>query len=154
MAKRAIVLAAGTAAVALLSTAAVAQQVPIIQPGAPGAAVEVLTPAEAARIANTGFTQADIAFMQMMIVHHDQAVEMAALAPSRTNNPELLKIAGRITASQKDEMAFMRDWLAARGAPVAMNHAGMSGHAMDHGSTMKGMATPACPVITWIMARR
>ena len=145
IAKRAIVLAAGTAAVAWLATAsaAMAQQVPIIQPGAPGATVKVLSPAEAARIANTGFTQADIAFMQMMIAHHNQAVEMAALAPSRTNNPELLKIAGRITASQKDEMAFMRDWLSARGAPVAVNHAGMAGHAMDHRSMMKGMATPA-----------
>ena len=50
---------------------------------------------------------------------------MAALAPSRTNNPQLLTIAGRITASQKDEMRFMRDWLKARGAPAAMP-------AMDH----------------------
>ncbi|MDQ3144569.1 MAG: DUF305 domain-containing protein, partial [Pseudomonadota bacterium] len=149
--KRAIFLAAGTAAAAWMSmaTAATAQQVPIVQPGAPGAAVRVLSPAQAAQIANTRFSPADIAFMQMMIVHHNQALQMATLAPSRTNNPALLTVAGRITTSQKDEMAFMRDWLAARGAPAqmaAMDHGTMAmpGHAMDHGGpAMKGMATPA-----------
>ncbi|MDQ3077799.1 MAG: DUF305 domain-containing protein, partial [Pseudomonadota bacterium] len=132
-----------------MATAAAAQQVPIVQPGAPGAAVRVLSPAEAGQIANTGYTAADVAFMQMMIVHHNQALQMATLAPSRTNNPALLTVSGRIIASQKDEMTFMRDWLTARGAPVqmaAMNHGAMAmpGHAMDHGGpAMKGMATPA-----------
>ena len=73
-------------------------QVSIVQPGVPGAEVRVISPAEASRIANTGFTAADIGFMQMMIVHHEQAVTMAALAPSRTNHPQLLSVAGRITA--------------------------------------------------------
>ncbi len=57
---------------------------------------------------------------------------MAALAPTRTNNPQLLTVAGRITASQKDEARFMRDWLRAarrsRWPPAAMDHAAM-GHA-------------------------
>ena len=145
MTKRALYLTAGTAAAAWISilSPALAQQVSIVQPGAPGAAVRLLTPAEAARIADTRFTAADIAFMQMMIVHHNQAVEMAKLAPSRTNYPQLLTVAGRILASQKDEMQFMRDWLSARGAPVApasMADHQMMGHA---GPTMKGMATPA-----------
>ena len=161
MTKRALYLSAGTALAAWASTfsPALAQPVSIVQPGAPGSAVRVITPTEAARIANTRYTPADVAFMQMMIVHHNQAVEMAALAPSRTNNPQLLTVAGRITASQKDEMKFMRDWLVQRGAPVAMDHAAMgqtmpmSHPAMDHqmpGMTgmagmpaMKGMATPA-----------
>jgi len=154
MTKRALMLTAGTAVLACLplAGAASAQPVSIVQPGAPGTPVRIITPAEAARIAETGFTAADIAFMQMMVVHHQQAVDMAALAPSRTNNPQLLTVAGRITAAQKDEMQFMRDWLRARGAPVtmpaiataAMDHAAI-GHMMPgHGvPAMKGMATPA-----------
>ena len=130
--------------------APVAAQVSIVQPGAPGSVPRVLTPAEASRIANTGFTPADLGFMQMMIVHHEQAVTMAALAPSRTNHPQLLAVAGRITASQKDEAKFMREWLTQRGAPLvmnaadhmAMNHAAM-GHVMTGGPSMKGMASPA-----------
>ncbi|MCY7398129.1 MAG: DUF305 domain-containing protein [Sphingomonas bacterium] len=154
MTKRASMLTAGTAiaAVFLLAGPASAQPVSIVQPGAPGTPVRVITPAEAARIANTRFTAADIAFMQMMVVHHNQAVEMAALAPSRTKNPQLLTVAGRITASQKDEMRFMREWLTARGAPLAMpamDHAAMGHGAMGQPAmgtgvpTMKGMATPA-----------
>src|SRR4051812_41121222 len=106
-------LTAGTAIAACLSLAGpvAAQPVSIVQPGAPGAPSTVISAAQAARIANTRFSPADIAFMQMMIVHHNQAVDMAALAPRRTNNVELLTIAGRINAAQQDEMKFMRDWL-------------------------------------------
>ncbi len=131
-------------------SAPAAAQVTIVQPGVPGAAVRVISPAEASRIANTGFTAADVLFMQMMIVHHEQAVTMAALAPSRTNHPQLLAVAGRITASQKDEAKFMRDWLTHRRQPLVMsaadhammNHAAM-GHTMIDTLSMKGMATPA-----------
>ena len=164
MTKRALLLTTGTAIAASLAlhAAALAQPVSpappvsIVQPGAPGAQVRVITAAEAARIADTRFTPADIAFMQMMSVHHNQAVQMAALAPSRTNNPQVLTVASRITAAQKDEMAFMRAWLRARNAPLAMpamDHA-MMGHDMSAmpgmpmpmnagAPTMKGMATSA-----------
>jgi len=145
--KRALYLTAGTLAATWLAALApaIAQQVPIVQPGPPGSTVRLLSPAEAARIADSRFTAADIAFMQMMIVHHNQAVAMAALAPSRTNRPELLTISGRISASQKDEMRFMRDWLADRRAPataaaMVADHMAAGHHA---GHMMKGMATPA-----------
>ncbi len=153
MTKRTLMLAAGTAIAVCLPLAgqAHAQGVSIVQPGAPGAPVRIISPAEAARIAGSRFTAADVAFMQMMIVHHNQAVEMAALAPSRTKNPQLLTVAGRITASQKDEMRFMRDWLSARGASLTMPPmpamAGMDHNAMGHSMggmpAMKGMATSA-----------
>ena len=155
MTKRVSMLTAGTAIAAclFLTTAASAQPVSIVQPGVPGTPAKVITPAEAARIANTRHTAGDIAFMQMMVVHHDQAVEMAALAPSRTKNPQLLTVAGRISASQKDERRFMTDWLRERGAaltmPAGMDHAAMGHAAMGHGAVvegpprMKGMATPA-----------
>ncbi|HXG99694.1 MAG TPA: DUF305 domain-containing protein [Sphingomicrobium sp.] len=141
-------LTAATAIATCLPFTPAFAQVSIVQPGAPGAPVKVIAPSEASRIANSRFTPTDIAFMQMMIIHHQQAVDMAALVPSRTHNPQLLTIAGRITASQKDEVRFMRDWLSARGAPPVMQAKGHHGpdHAsMGHSemSLMKGMASPA-----------
>ena len=124
------------------STIAAAQQAPIIQPGAPGAKNTVLKAEDATKLAGTTFAPADARFMQMMIPHHAQASELAALVEARTSNPDIIAIAGRINAGQSDEIAFMRDWLAARGQPAAaaMEHmAGMS-HA-EHMASM-GMATP------------
>jgi len=115
-----------------------AQEAPILQPGAPGQPTRTLAAEEATRLANTAFSPADVAFMQAMIVHHQQAVDMAALVEERTNNPDIVAIAGRIDASQKDEIGFMTEWLRERSRDVAM--AGM-GHAHHH-EAMKGMATP------------
>jgi len=127
----------------LLSTAttALAQQAPIVLPGAPGAAPRVIDEDEATRLSDTRFSPADVKFMQDMIVHHQQAVDLAALVEGRSNNSDIVAIAGRIDASQADEIAFMREWLAERGQPTAMqHHAGMD-HAAHH--LMMGMATPA-----------
>ncbi|MEH6724007.1 MAG: DUF305 domain-containing protein, partial [Qipengyuania sp.] len=126
----------------LLSTsaAALAQPVPIVLPGAPGTASRVIDEDEAIRLSDTRFSPADVKFMQDMIVHHQQAVDLATLVEGRSNHADLAKIAGRIDASQADEITFMRDWLAERGQPAkAMHHAGMD-HAAHH--LMMGMATP------------
>ena len=127
-------------AASLLATATTlaAQDAPILQPGAPGEATETLSAAEATELANTAWAPGDVSFMQGMIVHHQQAVDMADLVEGRTNNPDILAIAGRIDASQKDEIGFMTDWLRERSQPIAMT--GM-GHA-HHDGMMKGMATP------------
>ncbi|MGD8325454.1 MAG: DUF305 domain-containing protein, partial [Sphingomonadales bacterium] len=86
---------------------------------------------------DTSYSPDDVKFMQDMIPHHAQAVEMAALVKNRTNRQELLDVAGRIDASQKDEIAFMEQWLEQRGEAVK----GPDG--MMHTShTMSGMATP------------
>ncbi|HET6628457.1 MAG TPA: DUF305 domain-containing protein [Woeseiaceae bacterium] len=122
-----------------MSQAAVARDAPIVHPGAPGEPAQTLSADEAVEIANTGYSPADVRFMQDMIPHHQQAVEMAGLVADRTNRPELVEVAGRIDASQKDEMAFMREWLAARGERVPDPHAHAGMH-MDH--VMAGMATP------------
>lgn len=124
------------AGAALLPGAAMAQ-VAIVQPGAPGQATRVLSEAEAVALARNSYAPADVTFMQEMIVHHAQAVEMATLVAERTNNEAIIAIAGRITASQADEMNQMREWLAERGEPAEM--AGM-GHM--HHAGMAGMATP------------
>jgi uncharacterized protein (DUF305 family) len=120
------------------SAIALAQTVPIIQPGAPGQDSKVLTADQAIKLAAASYTPADVSFMQGMIMHHQQAVDMAVLVKQRTNRAELVTIAGRIESSQADEIAFMKGWLAERGEMLQM--AGMQDHAHH---TMAGMASPA-----------
>jgi uncharacterized protein (DUF305 family) len=122
-----------------LATIGMAQQAPIIQPGAPGESPRLLNADEAIEIAETSYSPDDVKFMQDMIPHHQQAVEMAALVRDRTNRPEINDVAGRITVSQRDEMDFMRQWLRERGERVPSRTA-YSGMHTDH--KMAGMATP------------
>ena len=112
---------------------------PIIQPGSPGEASKVLTAIEAIRIANTSFSADDVNFLQDMIPHHQQAVEMAALVRERTNTPEIVDVAGRITASQEDEIKFMQDWLIDRGQATSARSDYQGMHTAHH---MAGMASP------------
>ena len=136
------------AGVLLFATGAFAQDAPIVQPGAPGQATRALSGAEASRIADNRYSADDVKFMRDMILHHAQAVEMAALVAGRTNTQAIRDISGRINASQADEIEFMQGWLRERGqdAPTpAGGHAAMAG--MDHGQHgaahvgMPGMAT-------------
>ncbi len=122
-----------------VSVLAFAQNAPIIQPGAPGETARSLSASEASRIAKTGYSQDDLLFMQNMIPHHAQAIEMAALVADRTNRKEIVDVAGRINASQADEIEFMKTWLKERGETPKMMAHGHSGHQMDK---MSGMATP------------
>ncbi len=119
--------------------AAGAAQVPIIQPGAPGAPARELSADEAIEIADTSYSPADALFMQDMIPHHHQAIEMAALVADRTNRPELIDVAGRIDGSQADEIEFMQQWLRERGEHVPDPTAH---HGMHTSHKMAGMATP------------
>jgi uncharacterized protein (DUF305 family) len=116
-----------------------AHEPPIIQPGAPGEPVQEITAEEAIQIANSSYSPADVLFMQDMIPHHNQAVEMSVLVADRTNRQELLDAAGRIDASQMDEIAFMQTWLSERGEsmpePAAYS-------AMHTSHSMAGMASP------------
>lgn len=136
---------------------AMAQDAPIVQPGAPGQATRALTAEEAVQIAENRYSEDDVQFMQDMIHHHHQAVQMAALVGDRTNRPEVIEIAGRIDASQADEITFMQTWLRERGemVPDPAAHHGMDGAGMDHSdmhdegmdhdmdhSMMAGMASP------------
>ncbi|MDZ7645460.1 MAG: DUF305 domain-containing protein [Woeseiaceae bacterium] len=123
-----------------VTTPGVAQDAPIIKPGAPGEASAELSAEEAVDIAVTGYSPDDVRFMQDMIPHHHQAIEMAALVADRTNNPALLEVAGRIDASQDDEIAFMQRWLAERGEDVPEPTAH---DAMHTSHEMAGMASPA-----------
>lgn len=121
-----------------LSSAASAQGPVIIQPGAPGQAARELSADEAVKIADTSYSADDVKFMQDMIPHHHQAVEMAELVKDRTNRKELIDAAGRINASQADEIAFMQGWLRDRGEMAPDPDA----HSMHMSHQMMGMATP------------
>lgn len=83
--------------------------------------------------------QQDTMFLQMMIPHHEQAITMSALAPSRTQNAAVLKLASQIEAAQGPEIKQMKSWLTAWNEPLAAGS--MPG--MDHGSGggMDGMMT-------------
>lgn len=86
---------------------------------------------------------ADVTFVQGMIPHHRQAVEMAGLAAGRSENPELLDLAARIGSGQQPEIDTMTGWLQEWGAEVpaeGSDMAGMGGmEGMDHGGGMGGM---------------
>ncbi|MDH3431390.1 MAG: DUF305 domain-containing protein [Gammaproteobacteria bacterium] len=121
------------------TTTVVIAQAPIIQPGAPGEPPREISAEKAVEIADTSYSPSDAQFVQDMIPHHHQAMEMAALVADRTNRPELIDVAGRIDASQGDEIAFMQQWLRERGehVPDPTEH-----DAMHTSHAMAGMATP------------
>jgi uncharacterized protein (DUF305 family) len=103
----------------------------VVQPGAPGEASKKLPTTTTGTLPPRA--QADEEFMQGMIMHHAQAVEMTALIPSHTKNEELRALGARISHSQSDEMRFMKRWLAARGDSAAMSMQEM-GHEMPAGT--------------------
>ena len=127
--------------VVLLCQSAVgfAQDAPIVQPGAPGELPKTITAEEASKIAANSYSKDDVQFMQDMIPHHNQAVQLSALVAERTNRPELVDVAGRIDVSQADEIEFMQQWLRLRGerVPEPTAHSAMN---MSH--EMAGMASP------------
>jgi uncharacterized protein (DUF305 family) len=131
------------------STPPTSSSAPIVQPGAPGQTSKILSP-EAAVIPPRTPAAPDIAFMQGMIMHHSQAVEMTDLLRTRSRSKDLQALGKRISISQTDEIQYMRQWLEERGQPASMQHghmdmANMKG--MDHGKMdamplMPGMLTP------------
>lgn len=111
---------------------------PILQPGPPGGSTRVITPGAAADLSHVRHTPADVRFMQGMIGHHAQAIEMTTLLRSRTDREAMRLLARRIELSQADEIRMMQEWLRERGEAVPDEHAH---HA--HGATlMPGMLTP------------
>jgi len=142
---------ASFAAVALaccVSLPVSAQQEPqapvVVQPGAPGQPTRTLP--SSTRAALPPSSPKDIDFMQGMIMHHAQAVEMTALIESHTQNKALRSLGARISRSQSDEIQFMKRWLTARGQSTSHempNMPNMPGMDMSqHQMMMPGMLTP------------
>ena len=85
---------------------------------------------------SASFNDDDVMFAQMMIPHHQQAVEMSTLAETRAQDPELKHLAAQIKAAQQPEITMMTGWLTAWGQPTSMptdtpnmghGHGGVSG---------------------------
>ena len=110
---------------------------PLVQPGAPGQPSRTIPAAAATDQSRIRYTGADVRFMQGMIGHHAQAIEMTALVPSRTSRDAMKLLAQRIEVSQRDEIAMMRGWLRARGQSLPDAHA----QHQDGGALMPGMLT-------------
>ncbi len=91
---------------------------PIVQPGPPGDAGRRISAEEASNLAGIQYSEADVRFMQGMISHHAQALEMTALLGSRTEREVMRELAQRIELSQRDEIRMMQEWLRARGQQV------------------------------------
>jgi uncharacterized protein (DUF305 family) len=145
-------LVAATTLTCFLSLPVCAQQADskaapvVVQPGAPGQPTRILPPSTRATLPPR--SPKDVEFMQGMIMHHAQAVEMTALIESRTENKNLRLLGARISQSQSDEINFMKGWLETRGEPVSppmpkMTHMDMPDHDMSsHHPLMPGMLTP------------
>lgn len=86
---------------------------------------------------------ADVAFAQAMIPHHRQAVELAAMVPSRTTNPDVRMMATHISWDQRAEILTMTGLLAHWGEPETLDHGGMPGMPGMGGSAMPGMVDDA-----------
>jgi uncharacterized protein (DUF305 family) len=114
---------------------------PLVQPGAPGDPSRVVSPQDVARAEGPRVSMADVRFMQRMVPHHAQALEMTALAAERAGSSAVRAMALRMQISQRDEIALIDQWLRARGeraaSPDGSSHA--NGHAMG---LMPGMLTP------------
>src|SRR3954464_11720492 len=134
----AAILLAAAAAGSCRSAAGVTAPPPIVPPGAPGQPSRVIAAAQASDLSQVQYTGADIKFMQGMIGHHAQAVEMVALVPQRTASDAVRKLALRIDVSQRDEMNMMREWLLARGQQIPDPRA----HHMMGATLMPGLLTP------------
>lgn len=122
------------------------QSTVIVQPGAPGQPTKVLPADTKAKLPPS--SKKDVDFMQGMIHHHSQAVEMTALIEARTENKEVRLLGARISQSQTDEMNFMKRWLEVRNEPTTHQMTGMSNMGnMDmsdhkHQMLMPGMLSP------------
>jgi len=118
---------------------------PIFQPGAPGQPARELTVEESLDLGQSHFIEADVAFMQDMIIHHGQAVDMGDLIAARTDHAGIHLAGERISLSQTTEIEWMRTWLERRGQQTARpgGHHHAMGHDMADMPVMTGMLSPA-----------
>jgi uncharacterized protein (DUF305 family) len=103
---------------------------------APPVSTPAVSPSPAASVSRDAVVQ----FMQGMIGHHAQALDMTRLVASRSSHPSVKLLAERIDVSQKDEIALMQRWLRNRGHALPDDDAHVHA-AMGHGELMPGMLT-------------
>ncbi|WP_130799499.1 DUF305 domain-containing protein [Streptomyces otsuchiensis] len=126
----------------------------VIAPGRPGEEARTLTPAEVlaeSEARDLPPNEADVTYVSMMITHHEQALEMTALADRHADDTGVRRLAERITAAQTPEIEMLRAWMENYEEDSADAHHGHGhshgdhdadgGHGDDH-ADMPGMATP------------
>ncbi|GGP66710.1 DUF305 domain-containing protein [Saccharothrix coeruleofusca] len=114
---------------------------PIIAPQGPGEQAQTLSPDDIGTERWTAPSEADLAYVAKMIRHHEQALEMTALAPDRAQHEAVRGLAARIHDTQGPEARAMESWRDQFAAQApAHGHSGGLPH-VDHAS-MPGMATP------------
>jgi uncharacterized protein (DUF305 family) len=94
----------------------------VVQLGAPGESNRVLTPEEVAELDAPEYTAEDVAFVQGMIHHHQQALTMTAMVDGHSERDDLPLMAERMTVSQRDELVQMEAWLTQRGETIPQDH--------------------------------
>jgi uncharacterized protein (DUF305 family) len=114
---------------------AAASDARVVQLGAPGESNRELSPEEIDALETPEASEADVALVQGMVPHHEQALQMTSLVPDRAANERIVLFAERMDISQKDEIRLMQDWLVARGDIF-----GEDGH-HHSGELMPGMLT-------------
>ncbi|MCL8251683.1 DUF305 domain-containing protein [Aeromicrobium fastidiosum] len=88
---------------------------------------------------DAGHGDADVAFVQQMVPHHEQAVEMADMAERADASADVKALAAQIEAAQGPEIATMKTWLDDWDVPS--DHAGHDmGDGMMSDSDMTGLA--------------
>ncbi|MBS1791334.1 MAG: DUF305 domain-containing protein [Acidobacteria bacterium] len=115
----------------------------VVQPGAPGKPTRVLPSTTKGKLPPV--STADVQFMQGMIMHHAQAVEMTALIASHTDNKDVRSLGARISHSQADEIRFMKRWLVSRGQAIEMAMPEMDHSKMDHSKMHNMMSHDLMP---------
>jgi uncharacterized protein (DUF305 family) len=125
------------AAVGFVLLAAASCTPRLIQPGAPGDAPHAIARSEAIDLSKVQFSAADVKFMQGMIHHHAQALDMTALIASRTAHEDMKLLGRRIEISQSDEIKMMQRWLEVRGQGAP----GVHDHHLPGATLMPGMLT-------------
>ena len=114
----------------------------VIVPGKPGETARTVGPDDIE--VEDPWNHADVAFLQMMIPHHAQALVMTELAATRALDPRVRRLAERIEASQRPEILAMAGWLEEHGVEVPRTDEDPSSY--DHGehghNEMQGMLTP------------
>jgi uncharacterized protein (DUF305 family) len=118
-------IALGLAACHVAARTREIQPVPsiLVQPGPPGAPSHVISVAKATDLSHVQATKADIEFMQGMIHHHLQAIDMTNLLAQNTQSEDMRKLGLRMSLSQTDEIKMMRRWLEVRGQDAPDDHA-------------------------------
>lgn len=107
----------------------------VVVPGRPGESAATIEPGEDIEVVEGGYTETDVRFVEQMIPHHRQALEMADLAADRAQDERVVLVADRIIAGQSPEITALENWLEQRGLPVPAADA-------THDHALPGMITP------------